>query len=123
MIVLDTTIVNIALPSAQRALGFANSDREWIVTAYALAFGSFLLLGGRLGDMFGRKWTFVGGLAGFAVASAAGGAAPDFAVLASARAVQGLFAASSHRRPCRCWPLPSPTPGSGARPSPSSELS
>ncbi len=93
MIVLDTTIVNIALPSAQHALGFANSDREWIVTAYGLAFGSFLLLGGRLGDMFGRKWTFIGGLAGFAVASAAGGAAPDFAVLASARAVQGLFAA------------------------------
>src|SRR5258708_3456265 len=93
MIVLDTTIVNVAFPSAQHALGFANSDREWIVTAYALAFGSFLLLGGRLGDIFGRKWTFIGGLAGFAVASAAGGAALNFAVLASARAVQGLFAA------------------------------
>jgi EmrB/QacA subfamily drug resistance transporter len=93
MLVLDSTIVNIALPSAQRALDFADSDRVWIVTAYALAFGSFLLLGGRLGDMFGRKRTFIAGLAGFALASAAGGAAPDFAVLVSARAVQGLFAA------------------------------
>ena len=93
MLVLDSTIVNIALPSAQRALHFADSDRVWIVTAYALTFGSFLLLGGRLGDIFGRKRTFIGGLAGFALASAAGGAAPDFAVLVSARAVQGLFAA------------------------------
>jgi len=93
MIVLDNTIVNIALPSAQRELGFANSDRQWIVTAYALAFGSLLLVGGRLGDLFGRKWTFIGGLIGFALASAAGGAAPDFAVLASARAVQGVFGA------------------------------
>ena len=93
MIVLDSTIVNIALPSAQRDLGFANSDRQWIVTAYALAFGSLLLLGGRLGDLFGRKWTFIGGLIGFAVASAIGGAAPDFAVLAGARALQGVFGA------------------------------
>jgi hypothetical protein len=93
MLVLDSTIVNIALPSAQGALHFADSDRVWIVTAYGLAFGSFLLLGGRLGDLFGRKRTFIGGLAGFALASAAGGAAPDFAVLVSARAVQGLFAA------------------------------
>jgi len=93
MIVLDSTIMNIALPSAQRDLGFSNGDRQWIVTAYALAFGSLLLLGGRLGDLFGRKRTFIGGLAGFAVASAAGGAAPDFAVLVSARALQGAFAA------------------------------
>ena len=93
MIVLDSTIVNIALPSAQHDLGFANSDRQWIVTAYALAFGSLLLLGGKLGDMFGRKWTFIGGLIGFAVASAIGGAAPNFAVLAGARALQGVFAA------------------------------
>jgi EmrB/QacA subfamily drug resistance transporter len=93
MIVLDATIVNIALPNAQHDLGFANSDRQWIVTAYALAFGSLLLLGGRLGDLFGRKWTFIGGLIGFAVASAAGGAAPDFAVLAGARALQGVFGA------------------------------
>jgi MFS family permease len=56
MIVLDLTIVNIALPSAQRDLGFSNDERQWIITAYALAFGSLLLLGGKLGDLFGRKW-------------------------------------------------------------------
>jgi MFS family permease len=59
MVVLDATIVNIALPSAQQALHFSTADREWIVTAYALAFGSLLLLGGKLGDLFGRKWTFI----------------------------------------------------------------
>jgi len=75
MVVLDATIVNIALPSAQRALHFANSERQWIVTAYALAFGSLLLLGGRISDLLGRKWTFIVGLAGFATASAVGGAA------------------------------------------------
>jgi len=74
MVVLDATIVNIALPSAQRALHFANSERQWIVTAYALAFGSLLLLGGRISDLLGRKWTFIVGLAGFATASAVGGA-------------------------------------------------
>ncbi len=93
MVVLDITIVNIALPRAQEALKFANSDRQWIVTSYTLTFGSLLLLGGRLGDLFGRKWAFVGGLAGFALASAIGGAAPNFAVLVSARALQGVFAA------------------------------
>jgi EmrB/QacA subfamily drug resistance transporter len=93
MIVLDATIVNIALPQAQADLGFANSDRQWIITAYALAFGSLLLLGGRLGDLFGRKWTFIGGLVGFAIASAIGGAAPNFTVLAGARALQGVFGA------------------------------
>ena len=66
MVVLDATVVNIALPSAQHALGFPNSDRQWVVTAYALAFGSLLLLGGRLGDMFSRKWVFITGLVGFA---------------------------------------------------------
>lgn len=93
MVVLDVTIVNIALPSAQRALGFANSDRQWIVTAYALAFGSLLLLGGRIGDLFGRKWAFIVGLVGFAGASALGGASDSFAMLVSARALQGLFGA------------------------------
>jgi EmrB/QacA subfamily drug resistance transporter len=93
MVVLDATIVNIALPSAQADLGFADSERQWVITAYALAFGSLLLLGGRLGDMFGRKWTFIGGLAGFAVASAVGGAANSFAVLVTARALQGVFGA------------------------------
>ena len=76
MVVLDSTVVNIALPSAQRDLGFGNSERQWVVTAYALAFGSLLLLGGRVGDLIGRKRVFIGGLAVFALASAAGGAAP-----------------------------------------------
>jgi EmrB/QacA subfamily drug resistance transporter len=93
MVVLDATIVNIALPSAQEALGFSDENRQWIVTAYALAFGSLLLLGGRLGDLFGRKWTFIGGLLGFAVASAIGGAAQSFGVLVGARAAQGAFGA------------------------------
>ena len=93
MVVLDVTIVNVALPSAQRALGFADTDRQWIITAYALAFGSLLLLGGRIGDLLGRRRAFIIGLAGFAGASAVGGAAGSFAVLVSARAVQGAFAA------------------------------
>ena len=93
MVVLDATIVNVALPSAQRALHFANTDRQWIVSAYALAFGSLLLLGGRISDLFGRKWTFIAGLAGFASASAIGGAAQSFGMLAAARAFQGAFGA------------------------------
>src|ERR1700681_3058121 len=93
MVLLDATIVNIALPSAQRALGFPNSDRQWVVTAYALAFGSLLLVGGRLGDMYSRKWVFITGLAGFAVSSAIGGAAVSFEMLVAARALQGAFAA------------------------------
>jgi EmrB/QacA subfamily drug resistance transporter len=93
MVVLDATIVNIALPSAQQDLGFDNDSRQWIVTAYALAFGSLLLLGGRIGDLFGRKWTFIGGLLGFSLASALGGAAGSFGVLVAARALQGVFGA------------------------------
>jgi EmrB/QacA subfamily drug resistance transporter len=93
MVVLDTTVVNIALPSAQNALGFSNDARQWIVTAYALAFGSLLLLGGRLADLFGRKRIFLIGIAGFAVASAIGGAANGFEMLVVARAVQGAFGA------------------------------
>jgi MFS family permease len=93
MVVLDATIVNIALPSAQRALGFSVTDRQWVITAYALAFGGLLVVGGRLSDLLGRKRTFVTGLAGFAVASAAGGAAQTFAELIAARAVQGAFGA------------------------------
>jgi EmrB/QacA subfamily drug resistance transporter len=93
MVVLDATIVNIALPSAQKALQFSDANRQWIVTAYALAFGSLLLLGGRVGDLFGRKWVFVVGLIGFAVASAAGGAAQSFGMLVGARAAQGVFGA------------------------------
>jgi EmrB/QacA subfamily drug resistance transporter len=93
MVVLDATIVNIALPSAQHALGFSDDGRQWIVTAYALAFGSLLLLGGRIGDVFGRKRTFVVGLLGFAGASVLGGLAQSFGVLVGARALQGLFGA------------------------------
>ena len=93
MVVLDATIVNIALPSAQRDLHFSSADREWIVTAYALAFGSLLLLGGKLGDLFGRKWTFIAGLSGFAIVSAIGGLAQNFEMLVSARALQGMFGA------------------------------
>jgi EmrB/QacA subfamily drug resistance transporter len=93
MLVLDGTIVNIALPSAQQALNFSNSDRQWVVTAYALAFGSLLLVGGRLGDMFSRKTVFITGLVGFAIASAIGGAAGSFVVLVTARALQGAFGA------------------------------
>ena len=93
MIVLDITIMNIALPSAQRALHFSNADRQWVITAYALAFGSLLLFGGRLGDVFGRKITFLTGLTGFAVASAVGGASVNFTMLITSRACQGVFAA------------------------------
>jgi EmrB/QacA subfamily drug resistance transporter len=93
MVVLDSTVVNIALPSAQRALGFPNSDRQWVVTAYALAFGSLLLVGGRLGDMYSRKWVFITGLIGFAVSSALGGAAVSFVMLVAARTLQGAFGA------------------------------
>ncbi len=93
MIALDATIVSIALPSAQRALGASNGERQWVLTAYALAFGCLLLLGGRVSDAIGRKPAFLVGLAGFATASAAGGVAPVFWVLAAARAAQGAFAA------------------------------
>jgi len=93
MVVLDATIVNIALPSAQHALRFPDTDRQWVITAYALAFGSLLLLGGKLGDLFGRKTVFITGLIGFAVASAIGGAAESFGVLVAARALQGVFGA------------------------------
>ncbi|MEO6879392.1 MAG: MFS transporter [Mycobacteriaceae bacterium] len=93
MVVLDATIVNIALPSAQQALGFADTSRQWVVTAYALSFGSLLLFGGKLGDLFGRKRTFIIGLVGFALASALGGAAESFGVLIGARVLQGVFGA------------------------------
>ncbi len=93
MVILDNTVVNIALPTAQHALGFSNADRQWVVTAYSLAFGSLLLLGGRIGDIFGRKRTLIIGLAGFAGASAIGGASVNFPMLATARTVQGAFGA------------------------------
>jgi EmrB/QacA subfamily drug resistance transporter len=93
MVVLDATVVNIALPSAQADLGFSDGDRQWIVTAYSLAFGSLLLLGGRLSDLMGRKRAFIIGLIGFAAASALGGAADSFGLLVAARALQGVFGA------------------------------
>jgi EmrB/QacA subfamily drug resistance transporter len=93
MVVLDTTIVNIALPSAQSALGFSTENRQWIVTAYSLAFGALLLIGGRLSDIIGRRRTLLIGLLGFAAASAVGGAAVGFGMLVAARATQGVFAA------------------------------
>src|ERR1700741_4095049 len=93
MVVLDATIVNIALPSAQRALHFSSDSRQWVVTAYALAFGSLLLVGGKVGDLFGRKWALIAGLVGFSGASAVGGLAQSYEVLVLARATQGVFGA------------------------------
>ena len=93
MVVLDSTVVNIALPAAQADLGFSDGDRQWVITAYSLAFGSLLLLGGRLSDLIGRKRTFIIGLIGFAAASALGGAADSFGLLVAARALQGAFGA------------------------------
>ena len=93
MVVLDLTVMNVALPSAQRSLHFTTADRQWVVTAYTLAFGSLLLAGGRLADLIGRKATFLVGLLGFAGVSAVGGASVDFTMLVVARAFQGAFAA------------------------------
>ncbi|MDN3359830.1 MFS transporter [Actinomadura sp. DC4] len=93
MTALDATIVNIALPSAQRSLGFGDADRQWVITAYTLTFAGLLLLGGRIADRFGRRRSFLAGLAGFAAASALAGAAPGLPVLMAGRALQGAFAA------------------------------
>lgn len=93
MAALDATIVSIALPWAQRALGASDAERQWVITAYTLAFGGLLLTGGRIADALGRKRTFLIGLAGFAIASAIGGTAGSFGILLAARAAQGAFAA------------------------------
>src|SRR5580765_1794829 len=93
MVVLDTAIVNIALPSIQRALHFTPTGLEWVVNGYALAFGGLLLLGGRAGDLLGRRRMFVVGLLLFSAASLAGGLATSAAWLLAARAVQGAGAA------------------------------
>ena len=93
MVVLDATIVNIALPQAQRDLGITDANRQWVVTAYTLAFGGLLLLGGRVADYWGRKRTFIVGILGFAAASGLGGAAQDGVTLFAARGLQGVFAA------------------------------
>jgi MFS family permease len=81
MILIDATVINVALPSAQRTLHFSNANREWVITAYVLAFGSLLPLGGRLADIYGRKRMFLVGLVGFGIFTALAGAAPDTAVL------------------------------------------
>jgi EmrB/QacA subfamily drug resistance transporter len=93
MVVLDGTVVTIALPSAQRELGISNTDRQWVISAYTITFGGLLLLGGRIADYLGRKRAFLVGLLGFAAASALGGAAQNGATLFGARALQGMFAA------------------------------
>ncbi|HEY2315527.1 MAG TPA: MFS transporter [Streptosporangiaceae bacterium] len=93
MVALDATVINIALPSAQHALGISDPQRQWVVTAYTLAFGGLVILGGRIADTIGRRRAFLIGLAGFALASAAGGAAPTFGALVAARAAQGACAA------------------------------
>jgi EmrB/QacA subfamily drug resistance transporter len=93
MVVLDASVVIVALPSAQRALHISVADRQWVMTSYTLAFGSLLLLGGRIADYVGRRRTFLLGLVGFAFASALGGLAQDSAMLFGARALQGAFAA------------------------------
>jgi EmrB/QacA subfamily drug resistance transporter len=93
MVVLDATIVNIALPSAQRALHISDANRQWMITAYTLTFGGLLLFGGRVGDLIGRKKAFLIGLVGFAAASALGGAAVNEGMLLGARALQGAFGA------------------------------
>lgn len=93
MVVLDASIVTIALPSAQKALGISVANRQWVITAYTLAFGGLLLLGGRIADFGGRKRVFIMGLIGFAAASALGGFAANQAMLFGAWALQGAFAA------------------------------
>ena len=93
MVVLDASIVNLALPRAKADLGISDANQQWMVTAYTLTFGGFLLLGGRIADTIGRKRAFIIGLIGFAGASALGGIAPNEAMLFAARALQGTFAA------------------------------
>ncbi len=93
LIVLDATVVTIALPTAQQALNISQANRQWALTAYTLAFGGLLLLGGRIADYTGRKRAFIIGLIGFAAASALGGAAVNQGMLFGSRALQGAFAA------------------------------
>src|SRR3954468_17545731 len=93
MVGIDLTIMNIALPSAQRDLGLADPTRQWVITVFALGYGGLLLLGGRLSDRLGRRRALLFGLTGFALASALGGAAAGPATLLTARGLQGAFAA------------------------------
>ena len=93
MVVLDSSIVNIAIPSAKADLGITDANQQWVITAYTLAFGSLLLIGGRIGDFMGRKRIFIIGLIGFAAVSALGGIAANQELLFAARALQGVFGA------------------------------
>lgn len=93
MVVLDSTIVNIALPSMQSPLHISDANRQWVIIAYALAFGGLLLLGDRIGDPWGRKRVFIIGLLGFAASSALGGAAQNTGIMLCARALQGVSGA------------------------------
>src|SRR5688500_20250484 len=93
MVILDATIVNIAMPAVAEDLSIEPSNLQWIVTAYTLTFGGFLLLGGRIADFWGRKRTYLVGAAGFAAASALGGVATNEGLLFAARALQGAFGA------------------------------
>ena len=93
MVVLDSSIVNIAIPSAKADLGITDANQQWVITAYTLAFGSLLLIGGRIGDFMGRKRIFIIGLTGFAAASALGGVAANQELLFASRALQGVFGA------------------------------
>ena len=102
MIVLDGTIVNVALPSIRDDLGFSQTELAWVVNAYLLTFGGFLLLGGRLGDLFGHRRLFLIGIALFAAASLGCGLANSQGLLIAGRAVQGVGGAIVSRWPCRC---------------------
>jgi hypothetical protein len=101
MVVLDATVVNVALPSIQRDLGFSEADLQWVINAYTLVFGGFLLLGGRAGDLFGRRRLFLAGVVIFSFASLLNGLATSSTWLVAARALQGLGARSSRPRHCR----------------------
>ena len=124
MVVLDASVVIIALPSAQRSLHISTANRQWMLTAYTLAFAGLLLLGGRLADYLGRKRMFLISLIGFAAASALGGLAQNSAMLFSARALQGVIRrAHGARRAVPRSRSPSPSPRSGPGPSASTAAS
>jgi len=95
MVVLDATVVNVALPSIQKDLGMTEANLQWVVNAYTLVFGGFLLLGGRAGDLLGRKRLFLGGVVVFTAASLLDGLSTSSGMLIGARALQGLGAACS----------------------------
>ena len=117
MVVLDAAIVNVALPSIKTALHFSQADLQWIVNAYTLTFGGFLMLGGRAADLLGRRRVFMFGLAVFSIASLACGLATSEAWLIIARGVRGSAPRSSRPRPCRSSPRRSPRAMSATKPS------